>query len=292
VKLGIITPVLTQFPGVHGAWEPTGTIEDVARIAQAAERFGYELMTCAEHIAIPARIPEGGTNPGSCYWDPLATYGYLAAHTSRLRLATIVLPLPYHHPLEIAKRYGTLDRICGGRLILGVGTGYLKPEFAVLGASFEDRNERSDDAIRALRASFGRREPEYHGTFFDFSGMLIDPCGVQERVPIWIGGNTRRSLRRAVELGDAWYPFGVTPEQVSTWLGLAKETDAWQQRDEPVQVYLGTRVDPLGARDDTAATLRSLRDAGAEGVMLRFVHDTLDQYLGQLEAMPALVASL
>jgi Luciferase-like monooxygenase len=100
---------------------------------QAAERLGYECLTCSEHVVIPAKLEEGDTSPGSCYWDPLATFGYLAAHTSRIRLATIVIPLPYHHPLDIAKRYGTLDRICGGRVILGVGVGYLKPEFAALG---------------------------------------------------------------------------------------------------------------------------------------------------------------
>jgi probable F420-dependent oxidoreductase len=292
MRLGIITPVLSRFPGAHGAWELEGTIDDVAGIAQAGEALGYECVTCPEHIVIPATVPEGEMYPGSCYWDPLPTYGYLAARTSRIRLATIILPLPYHHPLDIAKRYGTLDQICDGRLILGVGVGYLKSEFETLGIPFEGRNERSDDAIRALRASFGRSQPEYQGPYYRFSGMVVDPCGVQQQVPIWIGGRTRRSLRRAVELGDAWYPFALTPAQVAAWLAEARTTEAWQQRERPLEVVLGARVDPMGAPDDSAATARELRDAGADMLLVRFVHDTLPQYLDQLEAMTKVVASL
>src|SRR6202011_2576133 len=135
----------------------------------------------------------------STYWDPLPTFGYLAARTERIRFATYVLVLGYHHPLAIAKRYGTLDRISNGRLILGVGVGSLHEEFELLGADSPDRGARGDDALRALRTSFGRRQPEYHGEFYDYEGVLVDPCGMQQTVPLWIGGRTARSLRRAVE---------------------------------------------------------------------------------------------
>ncbi len=289
IKLGIITPVLSLFPGVHGQWEREGTIEDVRRIAQAAERLGYDYLTCSEHVAIPVEAIEGR---GARYWDPLATFGYLAAHTSRIRLATVVLVVPYHHPLDIAKRYGTLDRICGGRLVLGLGVGYLEQEFELLGAPFDGRNQRSDDAIRALRASFGRPEPAYDGPFYRFGGMAIDPCGVQENVPLWVGGRTRRSLRRAVELGDGWCPFAVTAEEAAAWLEDAATTDAWQQRDEPLEVVLGTRLDPLGAPEEAAAGVRLLRDAGATALSLRFVHESVPHYIEQLEAMVDVVAKL
>jgi probable F420-dependent oxidoreductase len=292
MRLGIMTPVLAQFPGAYSAWEPEGTIDDVARIAQVAERLGYECVTCSEHIAIPAAVPEGQLSPGTCYWDPLPTFGYLAAHTARIRLATNILPLPYHHPLEIAKRYGTLDRICGGRLILGVGVGHLKPEFAALGAPFESRNERSDDAIRALRASFGRSQPEYEGPYYRFSGMIIDPCGVQEQVPLWIGGRTRRSLRRAIELGDAWRPFAISTDQAADWLAEARATRAWEKRETPLEVVLSTRVNPLGTPKDAAATVRELRHAGATMLLVRFSEGDLERYLKQLEAMIELAAPL
>src|SRR4029079_3033086 len=139
---------------------------------------------------------------GARYYDPLATFGYLAAHTSRIRFVTHVLVLGYHHPLAIAKRYGTLDRLCGGRLVLGVGVGTLAEEFALLGAPFADRGPRYEDAIRALRAAFGQPMRALAGAHYRFAEMVADPCGMQTDVPIWLGGRSARSLRRALELGD------------------------------------------------------------------------------------------
>src|SRR5205807_10250917 len=132
---------------------------------------------------------------GARYWDPLATFGFLAARTERIRLATHVLVLGYHHPLELAKRYGTLDRVSGGRLILGLGVGTLKEEFDLLGVPFDGRGERADAAIRELRASLSKRQPGF------YESVVVDPCAVQDRMPIWIGGRTARSLRRAVGPG-------------------------------------------------------------------------------------------
>jgi len=101
------------------------------------------------------------------------------------------LVLGYHHPLAIAKRFGTLDRVSGGRLVLGVGVGSLTEEFELLGVPFADRGRRADDAIAALRAAIGRRKPEYHGPYYSFSDLVVDPHAVTANVPIWIGGNAR-----------------------------------------------------------------------------------------------------
>src|SRR3954464_15541729 len=169
VELGIVTPVLRLWPRAHGRWEPDGTIDDVVAIAVAADALGYHHLTCSEHVGIPRPIAEVR---GGRYWDPLATFGFLAAHTTRIRFATHVLVLGYHHPLEIAKRYGTLDRVSGGRLVLGVGVGSLEREVDLLGAPFTGRGERADDALRALRASMGTREVEYHGTHYDYADLL------------------------------------------------------------------------------------------------------------------------
>src|SRR6266511_4721325 len=204
VKLGIVTPVLTRLPNAHAHWEADAGIDEVERLVVEAERLGYEFVTCSEHVAVPRDIAEVR---GATYWDPLPTVGYLAARTTTIHLATFVLVLGYHHPLAIAKRYGTLDRISGGRLVLGVGVGSLEEEFDLLGAEFEGRGERGDDAIRALRASLSQLKPEYSGEHYAYDGVVVDPCAVQPRVPIWVGGRTARSLRRAVELADGWAPF-------------------------------------------------------------------------------------
>src|SRR4030088_3574931 len=158
MRLGIVTPVLTMLPGAHARWEETAGIAEVEHVVVETERLGYHHVTCSEHVAIPV---DAAATRGARYWDPLSTFGYLAAKTHTIRLATHVLVLGYHHPLAIAKRYGTLDRVCGGRLILGVGVGSLQEESALLAAPFADRGARADDALRALRASLGVTEPSY-----------------------------------------------------------------------------------------------------------------------------------
>jgi probable F420-dependent oxidoreductase len=284
MKLGLITPVVTLNPRVHNAWERDAGFDAVVAIAEAADRLGYSHLTASEHVAVPADAVE---RRGGRYWDPLSVFGYLAARTERVRFATHVLVLGYHHPLEIAKRYGTCDQVTGGRLILGVGVGSLVEEFELIGAPFADRGARGDDALRALRASLSRRQPDYHGTFYDYEGFVVDPCALQDPVPIWIGGRTARSLRRAVELADGWVPFGVKPADVASWLGRARGTAAWEARKEPLEIGLFPEpaLDPLGAPDRARQQVAEAVDAGATFLNLRLVHTSLPHCLEQLQAM-------
>ncbi len=291
LRLGILTPVLTLITDGHARWEQDGTIGDVAQIARAAEALGYDHVTCSEHVAVPESAV---ATRGARYWDPLATFGYLAACTDRIRFLTDVLVLGYHHPLEIAKRYGTLDVVSGGRLVLGLGVGSLEEEFELLGAPFADRGARADDALRALRASLSQPVPSYDGTHHRYSGLVIDPCAVQEQVPLWIGGRTARSLRRAVELGDGWCPFGLRPDDVAGLLQRATATEAWVARVDPLEVLLQNLrpLDPAGDPEAAAGTARALQDAGATMLSLRFVHHSVGHYCEQLEAMADVVARL
>ncbi len=277
LKLSIGSPVVTMMPGGHGAWEAAASIEDLARVAEAADRLGYHHLTCSEHIGVPA---VEGERRGMRYWDPLATFGFLAARTERIRFATSVLVLGYHHPLEIAKRYGTLDLISGGRLILGVGVGTLQEEFDLLGAPFEDRGARADDALRALRASLSQPEPAYHGEFYDFEGFVVDPCAVQDRVPLWIGGRTLRSLRRAVTLADGWSPFAVRPGQAQEWLSRVELPEGFE-----VELPPAGRLDPIGEPDRAQEVLAETVAAGATTVAVRFKADTIEDYLERMEAL-------
>ena len=288
MRLGIVTPVLTRLPRAHAQWETDAGIDEVERVVLAAELFGYEFATCSEHVAIPRPV---AATRGATYWDPLATFGYLAARTSTIRLATFVLVLGYHHPLAIAKRYGTLDRVCGGRLILGVGVGSLEEEFALLGAPFAGRGEQGDDALRALRAAFGDPEPRYAGSHYAFEDLVVDPCGVQRPVPLWVGGRTGRSLRRAVELADGWAPFALTPDEVTDLLDRARASDAWARRPAPLDVVLQPvpPVDPLDAPGPTRETLDVHERAGATALAVRLRHRSPSHYVEQLEALQALV---
>ncbi len=290
-RLGITTPVLTMLPHAHASWERSATIDDVATVARAADRLGYHYLTCSEHVVIPTDVAEAR---GSRYWDPLSTFGYLAAVTSHIRFATNVLVLGYHHPLEIAKRYGTLDQVSGGRLILGLGVGSLEEEFELLGAPFADRGARADDAIAALRSSLSTEHPEYHGRYYRYSDVVLDPCARQSRVPLWIGGRSARSLRRAVALADGWVPFGTRAADIAEWLAAAGRTPAWAERTRPLEVLLqnGRPADPSGDPDGARRMVERLTTAGATGLQLSFVHHSLDHYVEQLEAMLALVADM
>jgi len=162
MRFGLLTPVVMRLPG-SGHWEATADPAELVRVARHADALGFHHLTCSEHTAVP-----GGDAPGrgTTYWDPLATLSYLAASTGRIGLATNVLVLGYHHPLALTKSYGTLDRLSGGRVLLGVGVGSLRAEFDLLGAAYDDRGDRADDALRALRASWGRSRPSYHGRYY------------------------------------------------------------------------------------------------------------------------------
>jgi probable F420-dependent oxidoreductase len=294
VKLGIVTPAVTRLPRAHARWEETAGIEEIARIAVEAERLGYHHLTCSEHVALPASVVD---TRGATYWDPLPVFGYVAARTAIIRLATHVLVLGYHHPLAIAKRYGTLDRVSGGRLILGVGVGSLREEFELLGAEFEERGDRADDAIRALRASLSQVEPAYRGGHFAYDGFVVDPCAVQPRVPIWVGGRTARSLRRAVELADGWAPFGLARAELAVMITRARDSDAWTARAElpdapPFELVLQNEhpFDPGAEPGRVRDTAVRLAEAGATTLNVRVVHHSLDHYLEQLAAMRELIA--
>jgi len=290
MKLGIVTPVLTLLPRAHATWEETGTLADVVDITREAERLGYHHITCSEHVAIPTAVAE---TRGGRYWDPLATFGYLAACTETIRLATHVLVLGYHHPLEIAKRYGTLDQVCDGRLVLGVGVGSLEEEFELLDASFPDRGARADDAMRALRAALSRAQPEFHGTFYDFSGLVVDPAAKQARVPLWVGGRTARSLRRAVELGDGWAPFGLASAEIAAMVTRARDTEAWSSRTTPIEIVLQNEhpLDPITEPERVGEQVARLSAAGATGLNVRFVHHSPAHYREQMGALMAIVRS-
>jgi probable F420-dependent oxidoreductase len=287
VRLGIVTPVLTRLPGAHAHWEETAGIDEVARVVTEAERLGYDFCTCSEHVAVPVDV---AATRGATYWDPLSTFGFLAARTSRIRFATFVLVLGYHHPLAIAKRYGTLDRVSGGRVTLGVGVGSLEAEFTLLGAEFEQRGPMGDDALRALRAALSQPEPAYGGDYFTFDGFVVDPTAVQPRVPIWVGGRTGRSLRRAVALGDGWAPFGLRTAELGAALERARDTDEWKARTEPIEVVVQNDrpLDPSGEPDRVAEQLERYRSIGATTLAARFVHHSSSHYLEQLEALAAL----
>ncbi|HZR81702.1 MAG TPA: TIGR03619 family F420-dependent LLM class oxidoreductase [Candidatus Binatia bacterium] len=287
MRFGLTTPIVTLAATSHAAWEIGAGPAEIRRIAVAADRLGYHHMTCSEHVAIPMDVVP---TRGGRYYDALATLAWIAAATERIRLVTHVVVLPYHHPLAVAKSYGTLDALSGGRVVLGVGVGSLEPEFRLLGVDFAGRGPRYEDALRALRAALGRREPAYEGTHYRFDGFVVDPCAVQPRVPIWLGGKTERSLRRALSFGDGWDPFYLTVEELKRMLARARQWEVWRARHEraepfdlvfsPEEFYDVTLEEGRAAM---TALLRRYQTIGATVLSLRFRSSSCDHFLDQLE---------
>lgn len=280
MTIGISSPVVVAMPGSFSDWERSAGIEELASIVETADRLGFDHVTCSEHVVVPVDVAE---QRGGTYWDPAVTLAYLAARTTRVRLLTQVLVLGYHHPLEIAKRYGTLDRVSGGRLVLGFGVGSLREEFELLGATFDGRGAIADEALAALRVSMSTSRPVFHGEHFDYSDVVLEPHAVQDHVPFWIGGRTPRSLKRAVALGDGWVPFGLEFDQL-------RQMTERTQLPQGFDVVLSSQgaLDPLGDRAAAARKLEDVRSAGATIVNARVQAHSLSHYNEQLEALAAL----
>jgi probable F420-dependent oxidoreductase len=292
VRLGIVTPVVHINPRFDPpSWETTGTIEDIVVVAQEAERLGYDWVAASEHIAIPV---EATGARGPRYWDPVATLSYVAAHTRRISLLSHVVVLSYHHPLEIVKRWGTVDILSHGRVILGVGVGSLEPEFTLLGHEFEGRGARADDSLRAIRTSWGERTPEYQGTHFAFSGFIVEPSGLPRPLEIWVGGRTRRSLRRAIELGDGWIPFRLLLDDYRSIFADTEIKEALAARERPLEIILAPEppIDPSGHPTETIEFLGPFLEVGATGFSLRFQHQSRTHFVEQMTALQELVPRL
>ena len=286
LRVGIVTPVIQVNPRFDApSWEETGTIEDVVAVAREADRLGYGWVAASEHVAIPVA---SAARRGPRYWDPVATLSYLAAHTERIGLLSHVLVLGYHHPLEIVKSWGTLDVISEGRVILGVGVGSLQEEFELLGREFAARGDVADDAIAAIRASWGQRSPRYEGPHFAFSDFIVEPSGLSRRLEIWIGGRTRRSLRRALAVGDGWIPFQLKLGDLDQIFADAEIRELMEAREAPLELILRPEppIDPAGDPSGTADVLRRFQRSGATGLSIRFKSDSHSHYLEQVAALP------
>lgn len=223
-----------------------------ARIARLAEAAGFDSLWAGEHVVLPdPRVPPSPMAPGERILDPLITLAYLAAHTTTIRLGTGIIILPQRNPLVLAKELASLDTLSSGRLIVGVGVGYLEPEFRALGIPFTDRGARTDDYLAAMRAIWTRDEPAYDGRFVSFAGVQAHPQ--PGRLPVVIGGHSAAAYRRAVEVADGWYGFGL--DVAGTARALAGLRDAASRYARPTALGdLEISVTPrrLPDRDEAA----------------------------------------
>jgi probable F420-dependent oxidoreductase len=177
----------------------------IAELAAGAEDAGFDAVFVTEH---PFPADRWLATGGHHALDPFVALAFAAAATTSIRLHTNLCIPAYRNPFLLAKTVATLDALAGGRVILGIGAGYLEEEFAALGVPFAERNERTDEAIRAMRAAWTGESVVMEGRGFDAPGNTMLPTPAQPGgPPIWIGGNAKRAVRRAVELADGWSPM-------------------------------------------------------------------------------------
>ncbi len=261
---------------------PCAEPEVATRVAQAAEAAGFESVWTGEHVVLPdPQAPPSPAAPEVPFLDPAVALAFVAARTRTIRLGTGIIILPQRNPLVLAKELASVDVVSGGRLIFGLGIGYLKPEFDALGIPFADKGPRSDDYIRAIRALWTQDKPAYRGRFVAFAGIQAFPRPVQKpHPPIVIGGMSAGAFRRAVRLGNGWYGFALDVERTRKCVEGLREAAKRVERP-PELGPLEISVTPIGAIDRDA--LKRFEDLGVARLSLLQRGRTADDLLGFVE---------
>jgi len=212
-----------------------------AAVARAAEDAGFESLWTGEHVILPD--PQAPPSPVPAEYpmlDPAIALAFVAAHTTRIRLGTGIIILPQRNPVVLAKELASTDVLSNGRLIFGIGVGYLKPEFDAIGAPFDHKGARSEEFLAAMIALWSMPKPEFNGKWVKFAGVNAMPRPVQQPHPeIVFGGHTREAYSRAARLAKGWYGFAMDLEGTAKCLeGLKEACKAAGRRFEDVEISI------------------------------------------------------
>ena len=294
---------------------PLATPEALTKLALEADRLRYSSLFVTDHVVIPTaynspypystsgRFTSDWTNG---YLEPLGLMGVLAGLTTRVKLGTSVLVVPYRNPVVTAKMLATIDVMSGGRLILGAGVGWMREEFETLQApSFDQRGKVTDEYLRLMREMWTKEPVQWSGPHYRLPSVSALPKPRQKGgIPIWIGGHTNAALRRTGELGDAWHPIGMRPPAMlppAEYAEKVKVIHGWARKAgrDPKDIALSLRVplelapkrgkkavsDQPGFRGEPAEVIRQIKSYQALGVS-HFVFDLAAPDLrGQLTLM-------
>jgi probable F420-dependent oxidoreductase len=241
-----------------------------ARVGRAAEAAGFESLWVADHVVLPDPPVSGRPMaPDQRLLDPIVALTFLAAHTTRIRLATGVIILPQRQALVLAKQLASLDVLSNGRLIFGLGVGWCEPEMRSVGAPFAERGRVADDYLAAMRAVWSQLKPSYRGPYVSFDGVQAMPRPVQTPTPeIVVGGRTTPAFRRAVTQGHGWYGFGLDVSETQKLLDGLRE--AGKKHSRPAGLgRLEISVTPPGYDVPDKATRDAYAAAGVDRLILR-----------------------
>jgi len=253
---------------------PQSTRKTIRECARIAEQAGFDALFVSDHLCIPPDQTEGS---GGRYLDVLATLAYLAGATERIRLGVSVLVIPYRPAVLTAKQVATIQELSGERMILGVGVGWMKPEFEALGADIKKRGAMTTETLQVLHHLWGSDDARaYDGKLVKFPAFVFLPHPA--RPPIWIGGNGLAAQQRVVKFGDGWHPMLRTSELKPAVDALKANVHAAGKPDPEIIVRRGLKLDdPSAAREK----LNAEREAGATYFILDFGRYPDEKFFGQ-----------
>jgi len=253
--------------------------EHMLRWAQFAETLGFHLAMVGDHVGMTSEVRTRYPTP---YYEPFTSISWLAGQTKRIKLGISVAVVPYRHPVYTAQLTANVDRLSGGRFILGVGVGWAESEFTVLDAPFHRRGAMTDDYLGAMEALWTNEVADYEGAFVSYRDVKLCPKPAQSpHPPIWVGGPSEAALRRVVRFGDAWHPIGIRVD----WLrdvALPELRQMAETEGRPVpalcpRICCRLTDSPLpedqrlageGTLDQVHADLEALQELGASYVLL------------------------
>jgi probable F420-dependent oxidoreductase len=297
MEIGVFLPISGRAAGP----------ETLTEAARTAERLGFDAVWSADRVVTPWRIEtpypyaEGDAfivPPDRPFLDSMACLAFLAGRTERVRLGISVMVLPYRHPLYWTRLAATIDRLSAGRLIMGVGVGWMREEFEALGVPFEPRGRMTDEQLEAARILFTQDHCSFHGQHYAFSDVSSFPRP-DPHLPIWVGGEGRAARRRAGRYGNAWFPYFVrtTPERLQELHQevRAAARDAGRNPDEVALTCCAAievtkhevEQDPSrlrGSPEQLMAALAGYQRAGVEHVALQFTAPRWPDRLAQIQA--------
>lgn len=277
---------------------PLATPENMMSLARRADELGFDHLWVSDHIVLPNQIaprypydptgvPPFMANADQPWCEPLTALSFLASCTQRIKLGTTVLVVPYREPVLTAKMVATLDYMSGGRVILGVGVGWMEEEFNILGLdTFHERGKVTDEYLRIYKELWTQEDPSFQGTYAQFSGIKFYPKPVQEpHPPIWVGGNTVPALRRAARLGDGWLPTGAEMDLETMAGHIQRLRDMTEQAGRPRDEVDVAKSMPRGdaSAEEFSAQIRSYQQIGVKHFMINMGSESRDQVLDGME---------
>src|SRR5688572_12225729 len=304
---------MTMDFGLHlPASTATVKAEELVRFAQQAEALGFYCLTVADHVIVPRDISVpypytvDGKYPGTGYHlETLMTMGYLAGATKRIRFVTSVMIAPYRNPIVTAKMLASLDVLSQGRVIVGLGVGWMKEEFENLqAANFTERGKVTDEYVHVFRELWTKDNPSFNGKYCSFSDIVFLPKPVQQpAIPIWIGGHSKQAIRRAARLGDGWHPIGgvptipLEPEDVAADMSMLREYAEKAGRDpknirvalkgslfdREKQITPGKRRRFIGSAEEVASDIRDYRAVGVDTMIFDVRRSSSSETLERME---------